>query len=79
MFTCSKCASLEDQVKFLRQQNKDLMDRLVALANSQAYQAISYERADASDFYGSGDDQYVGYDNYGNKILLEKDTKEPAE
>lgn len=80
MFKCAKCEAHEDEIEYLRGQIKTMTDRLVALANLQAFQAVSFERGNASEFYGGGEgDQYVGYDKFGAKVLLEKEKEDPKE
>lgn len=69
MFKCTKCEALGEEVLFLRQEIKGLMDRLLALTNPEAYQAIRCAPIDPKDCYGSDDDEMIEYGLNGQKIL----------
>lgn len=73
MFNCSKCEALHEEVVFLRDQLKTMTDRLVALTDPRAYEAVHPGTYKAEEYYGSSTaDQYVGYDEHGEKVLLDK-------
>lgn len=66
---CSKCEVYADEVKFLREETKRLTDRLVAMTNTHAYQAVTYRQPDG-DFYGSETDEFIEYDPVtGQKVI----------
>ena len=77
MFRCKKCEALESEVGFLRLRNKELTDRLLAVANPMAFEAVRYQDSTKSDDYYGGvkGDQYISYDEFGQKILVEKDNQ----
>lgn len=68
MVRCQKCEVLSEEIKFLRQQNKSLTDRLAMIAYPAGFAGRQYN---ASDYVGGGGDQYVGYDEYGQRVILE--------
>ncbi len=73
MFPCSKCQALGSEVVFLREQLKAMTDRLVALANPNAYQLVNQPAYNPDDYYGSSSkDQYVEYGEMGEPVLMEK-------
>lgn len=69
MFNCSKCEALMDEIKFLRTTNQSLTDRLAELAGSVG--RSSQGDPDGFGYYGDGNDQYVAYNDIGQKILVE--------
>lgn len=73
MFSCSKCSALESERDYLRGQVKEMTNRLMALATGKYYSEPSAEPLDMTEYYGGGNDQYVGYDDAGAKVILEKD------
>lgn len=77
MFSCSKCVLLQEEIKFLRETNQKLTDRLIAMANPQAYAAVQFnpQGFDPSEFYGGEHDEMVGHNELGQKIIYKK--KEP--
>lgn len=73
MMGCKTCEALSEEVKFLREQLKSMTDRLVALTSPMAFQAVTNTIGDPEDFYGSStQDQFVSYDEHGERILLDK-------
>lgn len=72
MFKCEKCKSLEEALTFERARNKDLMDRLMALADARAYQAVKfdYTSSDPSSFFGGEDDVTETRNAFGEKVLV---------
>lgn len=74
MFDCKSCKTLEQEVKFLREQVKAMTDRLVVLANPLALQALNPTMQIApEDFYGtSSQDEVISYNEYGEKILVKR-------
>lgn len=75
MFNCSKCEVLNDEVKFLREQVKGLTDRLAELAGSVGRSA---QNLDGQGYFGDGNDQYVAYNDIGQKVLLENERTIPG-
>jgi len=73
MFECKSCATLQDEVKHLRETNQKLTDQLVAIASPYAYHAINQAPYDPKDYYGSDFDEMIEYDDYGQKIIVRKD------
>lgn len=78
MFKCEKCLALESALAFERARNKDLMDRLMALADARAYQAVKfdYTASDASNYYGGDDDMTEMRNEFGEKILVKVNNDE---
>lgn len=74
MFKCRTCKTLTNEVAFLREQVKSMTDRLVALANPAALQALGFsQRLEENDFYGTSEqDEVIEYDNYGQRILTKR-------
>ena len=72
MFKCPKCETLADEVKFLRDANTRLIDRLTAIADARAFEAVNFRPSNHNDFYGNGDDLYESYDKFGERIVLKK-------
>lgn len=76
MFKCQSCLALKDEVKFLREQVRALNDRLVALTNVSAYQAVTMPTdEDPNDYFGNGNDEFISFDDMGQKMLLRKEPK----
>lgn len=73
MFKCEKCKALEAEVKFLREQNTKLTDRLSAIADARAFVMAGQPASSSGDYYGSGDDELVAYSDWGEKIVCKKD------
>lgn len=72
MVRCQKCEVLSEEIKFLRGQVKTLTDRLSMIAYPGGFVAGKFT---SSDYVGGGGgDQYVGYDEYGQRVLMEKDS-----
>lgn len=72
MFKCSKCDAYESEINHLRSINKDLTDRLMALANPRAYQYFAPQDTDGT--YSSKDAE-VAYDAFGAPVFLSKGTE----
>ncbi len=73
MFDCKKCEVLQEEIKFLREQNQKLTDHALVSKNGHAFAAIQ-KNENPEEFYGSSsNDEYIGYDNFGQKVLLKKD------
>lgn len=73
MFDCKRCDALQSEVEFLREQLKSMTDRLTAIASTRAFEAVRLDRSNTEEFYGSSSqDQYVHYNEFGDKVLLEK-------
>lgn len=72
MFECKACEAKDDEIRFLREQNKALTDKVTAIADIRAFEAVKFDRSD-TDYYGSSpDDCYVGYDDMGRSVLMKK-------
>lgn len=75
MFDCKNCKTLEKEVEFLRSQLSAMTDRLVALANPLALQAVSQGVGgiDPEEYYGtSSQDEVFAYDEFGQRILSKR-------
>jgi len=74
MFECKSCETLKGEVVFLREQLKAMTDRLVALANPLALQAVNpLVQIAPDDFYGtSSQDEVIQYDVYGQKMFSKR-------
>lgn len=72
MFKCEKCVSLESALAFERERNKDLIDRLMALADARAFQAVKFDSqpGNPSDYYGGGNDLVEVKNEFGERILI---------
>ncbi len=70
MFPCSGCKLLKDEVVYLREQVKQLQDRLMALADAKAYGAVSFSRPAGGDYYGNGEDKTIEINEYGEQVLV---------
>lgn len=64
--TCKVCAEKEKQITFLKEQNKDLYDRLMAF-NQQAFTVYNAEKKPVEQLYP------IGIDEKG-KVFSYKDT-----
>lgn len=71
MFTCAKCPDKDEQIAWLRDELKRATDRLLAMTNPQAYQAVSFSPP-TGEFYGSESDEQVEYGAYGQKLIVSK-------
>lgn len=70
---------MRDEVAFLREQLKTMTDRLTAIADARAFQAVRSGPVDVTQFYGSSpNDQYISYNDMGQKVLFEKDIEVKA-
>jgi len=69
---CPKCQTLESEVAFLREELKRLTDRLLAVTQPQAYQAIHYPAMNQEDTYGSDEDDIIEYGIYGQRLIRVK-------
>ena len=77
MFACPKCDTLASEVKFLRKANEKMTDRLMAIADARAFEAVKFSASSDGDYYGDGNDEYVSYNKFGDKVLLVKAPKDP--
>lgn len=76
MFKCSTCNILKEEVLWLREQNKNLADRLLAVSNPHALAAFRPD-GDLSQYYGSSDrDQVLGTDEFGQQQAMDKELLE---
>ena len=71
MFKCKECQILKDEIAYLREQNKSLQDRLIALTDLRAYGAVTAPATEDKDFYGF-EDPVFDYDDYGQKIIVKE-------
>lgn len=72
MAKCKSCAVLAEQVKWLREQNQNLADRLMAMSNPQVLPAFRQD-ANPEMFYGSSEeDQVSAYDEFGQLVSVDK-------
>lgn len=72
MFKCQKCEAYEAEIAFLRDTNSKLTDRLVAVANPVAYQAVNPQEFDPKDYYGNEHDEMIDFDEFGQKIIVKR-------
>lgn len=74
LLECKNCKTLKDEIDFLRTQNKSLLDRLMALTDVQAYQAVERRDLNPNDDLYYGDDEETVVNDYGqlvNRKLVE--------
>lgn len=70
MFNCDKCEIYKAEVAYLREMNKSLQDRLMALADAKAYGAVSTVfEGNPKEYYGT-DDEVIEYNEYGQKVTV---------
>lgn len=72
MGSCEKCLILRDEVIYLREQNKTLMDRLVAISSPTVYSMLENPKGNGNYFGDGQGDQYRVYDDMGQAMLVEK-------
>ena len=73
MFKCQKCEVLQQALEYERERNKDLSNRLIALADAKAFQAVSIQRVDDGSYYGNGDNDFIEQRNeFGERILVKQ-------
>jgi hypothetical protein len=71
MFDCKSCELLKNENSFLREQVKALQDRLMALADTNAYKAVTAKPLENnSAYFGGGDDDVISYNEYGERIIV---------
>lgn len=72
MFKCDKCRTLEESLIFERSRNKDLMDRLMALADARAFQAVKIgnQEYDPSEYFGGDSDVTEVRNEFGEKVMV---------
>ena len=64
---------LESENAFLREQVKELQDKLMALADTRAYLSQAREdKTNSKDYYGGEGDIYVEHNQWGEPIWVEK-------
>lgn len=69
MFGCSSCKIYADEVKFLREELKRAADRLLALTDVTAYQAISPPSKPEGEFYGGDGDEQIVFGPMGQRLI----------
>ena len=69
---CLKCKTLESEVLFLREEVRRLSDRLLAVTQPLAYQAIQFPNMHPEDCYGSDTDEMIDYGQMGQKVIRVK-------
>lgn len=74
---CSKCGVMREALEFERVRNKELQDRLLAIVDARAFQAVSFDSKDykASDYYGGEDDEIEARNEFGEKIVIKKNER----
>lgn len=71
MFECKTCTVLSEEVKYLREQNKSLSDKLLAVSHPHAL-AASRQAFDSGEYYGSSeDDRLLAFDEFGQETSIE--------
>lgn len=74
--TCQVKKLLEEALEYERERNKELQAKLVAMASPLAYRQLVYENApDTDDYFGVGEEEFIEYDDFGQKIYVRKDPK----
>lgn len=63
---CTKCFLLEDHIKHLKEE-------VLFMRRQIENQMVSYNLNPSSDYIGGGQDEYVAYDQFGAKVIVEKD------
>lgn len=81
MFKCRKCEALQAEIAFLRTQNRELTDRIMALADTRAYAAVNLGagRVNPKEYYGNDEDEIISHDQFGQRILVKKDPEYQAD
>lgn len=74
---CDKCQVkelLREALEFERARNKELQDKLIAMSSPDAYYALQSrnEAPATNDYYGVGRDQFVEFDEFGQRRIVEK-------
>lgn len=70
MFDCKNCETLQKEVDFLRETNAKLVDRVMALADAKAYNAVNHSVESGEGFFGGGADEYYAFNELGQKVLV---------
>ena len=71
MFDCKSCELLKNENSFLREQVKALQDRLMALADTSAFRAVTNKPVEMnSAYFGGGDDDMIAYNEYGERVIV---------
>jgi hypothetical protein len=72
MFKCDRCTALQSEVEHLRAQNKDLLDRCMALADARAFAAVRCDPVESPEYFGGGDDDLIAYDEFGQRVIVKQ-------
>jgi hypothetical protein len=73
VFDCKACAPKDEEIKFLREQVKDLQNKLTCIADARAYQTLNSGPIENPElYYGTGHDDYVEYDQFGQKVITSR-------
>jgi len=73
MFKCSTCSELKEQILWLRDQNKNLADRLLAISTPNMLTAFRSDYDPKGDYYGSSEhDQVLAIDEFGQSVAVDK-------
>ena len=72
MFKCKKCTALESEIQYLRDQNKSLVDRVMALSSPMALEAVQQPQPSYG-YYGDGKDYEYKVNEYGEEVLVKND------
>lgn len=74
---CDNCEVrklLTEALEYERERNRELQERLMAVANPMAYQSFHSPNNIPSDkYFGVGSEEYVEFDDFGQKIIVKKD------
>jgi hypothetical protein len=79
MLNCKKCETLETALEFERERNKELLDRLMALVDARAYQAVKFDTSSISDDYYGGDGEVQQVRNeFGEPVFMKIKDERPV-
>ena len=75
MIGCKNCdvrLLLQEALEVERTRNKELQDKLVAMANPVAYHSLNNQGSDndPDDYYGVGPEEFVDFNEFGEKIIV---------
>lgn len=74
---CLRCADLKEQITWLREQNKSLADRLIAISSPNSLPVFRSDYTPMGEYYGSSDnDQVLAVDEFGQHIPVGKEKVE---
>lgn len=73
---CKLCQKMDAQltaanvhIQKLIEANERLSDKILALADARAYQAVHYDPPNPEDYYGGPQDEIISYDEHGGEVI----------